>query len=118
MLAFGTGILIGYKVFPPILVGIGYIVLLVLLCIIKCLQKNIEGLFTLMPYAMYTEIFVRKRATWQPYLTMQYFYIIAFGLLLIIGVQEVENPTLLDMESYLIFTIVEVMNNVYPNKGS
>lgn len=114
MIAFGVGIAIGFKFIQPNVVGALYLFILGV-SFIKCMQKDIIGFFTWLPYAMYTEIFIRKKALWLPYLTIQYFIIAAFAVLIISGARG-KRLHFKGMPIFILFVALELVNNVYPNK--
>ena len=114
MIAFGVGILIGFKTLPPNFVGFMYVFVLAV-ALIKCLQKDVVGFLTWFPYAMFTEIFVRKKVLWLPYLTLQYFIIGCFTILLLSGARG-KRLHFNGMFLFLLFAALEIVNNVYPNR--
>ena len=81
--AFGIGILIGFKVIPAIVVGVLYLAIAGVL-VYKAITTDVHGFFTFLPFMVFTEIYIRAFVPWLPYLTMQYMYIICFGLLILI----------------------------------
>lgn len=112
--AFFVGILIGFKVIGPPIVG-GLYVLGIGIAIMQCIGKSVNGFFTVIPYLMYLESFVRKRVGWLPYLTMQYVFIGCFAYLILSGVRNKEKH-FTGFFFLAIFTMIEVLNNIYPNK--
>ena len=114
MIAFGVGIAVGFKFIQPNVVGSLYLLILGV-SFIKCLQKDIIGFFTWFPYAMYTEIVIRKKVLWLPYLTIQYFLIAAFAVLIISGARG-KKLHFKGMPIFILFVGLELVNNVYPNK--
>lgn len=113
MIAFGVGVAVGFKAIPANVVGFIYLAVIGI-AFIKCLQNDIIGFFTWFPYAMYTEIFVRKKAMWLPYLTLQYFIIIVFAILFFLGKKKRLHFN--GIFIFIAFVLLEVINNVYPNK--
>lgn len=114
LIAFGLGIVVGFKVIPlPILAG-AYL-LLIGICLIKGVQKSLLGFFTFLPYAMYAEIIIRARATWVPYLTVQYLLIATFAYFIVTGVKGNKNH-FFGFIFLALYTALEVINNIYPSK--
>lgn len=114
MIAFGIGIVVGFKIIPPNVLGVIYIIVLAV-SLIKCIQKDVTGYFSWMPYAMYTEILVRKKVLWLPYLTLQYFIILTFAIFIISGARG-NRIHFKGMPIFLLFIALEIINNVYPTK--
>jgi O-antigen ligase len=80
LLAFAIGLTIGFRTFPEF-VGFLY-VLLAGMCIFLAFQSNMNLLFSVIPYLIYTEMFIRVFAHSVPYLFMQYFLLIIFTILI------------------------------------
>ena len=114
MLAFGFGIAVGFKAISPNVVAFIYLGIL-LVTLVKAIQKNISGFFSWFPYAMYTEILIRKKAMWIPYLTLQYFIIASFAIL-IFSMKRGSRYHFKGMPILLLFILLEIVNNIYPNK--
>jgi O-antigen ligase len=105
--AFSIGIIIGFRAFPDF-VGLLY-VMLGILCMYLAFRIDTRALFSVMPYLIYTEMFVRVFAHTVPYLFMQYFFIAIFILLIL------SNKTNVKIHSkgfifFLLFIIVEFFN--------
>lgn len=113
-IAFGIGVAVGYKAISANLVAFIYLSI-ILVCLVKAIQNNILGFFTWLPYAMYTEILIRKKAMWIPYLTLQYFLILAFAIL-IFSMKRGSRYHFRGMPILIVFVLLEVVNNIYPNK--
>lgn len=114
LLAFGVGCIIGAKLLPVPVVAVGYL-LLAAVCIFKCLRGDVEGFFSLVPYFIYTEIFMRAFARWIPYLGVPYLLIACFAILFF-TTNRLKKPHTSAMSFLIIFTFLEVVNNIYPNK--
>ncbi len=114
MIAFGFGIAVGIKMISPNVTAFIYLSILVV-SLVKAIQKDIAGFFTWFPYAMYTEILIRKKAMWIPYLTLQYFMIVAFAIL-ILSMKRGNRYHFRGMPILILFILLEVVNNIYPNK--
>jgi O-antigen ligase len=114
VIAFILGVLIGWRVVPvPVTVTV-YLAICVV-CIFRAFQGNLPGLFSVLPYAMFTEVFVRAFARWVPYLTVQYLIIACFSILFIKGVRLKKAHS----SAYfflVMFTLLELVNNIYPDK--
>jgi O-antigen ligase len=64
---------------------------------------------------MFGEVFVRAFARWVPYLTLQYVFIACFSILLFRGVRQKRSHSIAFF-FLVLFTLVEVLNNLYPDK--
>jgi O-antigen ligase len=80
--AFIIGLISGFNVIPSALFALVAIVA-GLMCIKYALENNLYGLFTILPYLVYNEIYARRYILSLPYLYVQYLLIIVFALLLI-----------------------------------
>lgn len=114
IIAFLIGTLVGFKALPGPVVGIVYLILAGV-CIFHCLRGDVSAFFTLLPYVVYTEVFVRGFVRWVPYLTLQYSYIVCFLILMIKGVRLKKSHS---FAFYLLimYSFLEVANNLYPDK--
>jgi O-antigen ligase len=116
IIAFLLGIVIGLKLLPvPVLVGIQ--ISLAIICGVQCLRGNLNGFFTWLPFAAYNEVYVRGFAKWFPYLAMQYMYIFCFAVLFF-TVPRLKKPHSNAWVFLVIFTFLEIANNVYPDKAA
>jgi O-antigen ligase len=68
-----------------------------------------------LPYAAYIEVFVRGFAKWFPYLAMQYLYIACFSILFFTA-PRLKKPHSNAWFFLVLFTFLEIVNNVYPDK--
>jgi O-antigen ligase len=114
-LAVAIGILVGYRVVPPTIIGIVYM-LMISRCIIFAAQNKLDKFFTYVPFLIYTEVFERVYASSiVPYLAMQYMYVIAFSILIIN--YAAKNPPHSKAYYLLIFFgILEVVNGLSPDR--
>jgi predicted benzoate:H+ symporter BenE len=81
-LAAMIGILMGFKILPPIFTGILFGGLMIAF-IIYAFNNKIEDALLVLPFIVFGEIFFRGHArAYLPYLSVQYMYIIGFGILL------------------------------------
>jgi O-antigen ligase len=110
-----VGLLVGLKVVPPSATAIIYLVLAGV-CIFKCIQKDVAGFLSILPYLMYTEVFVRAFTRWVPYLTLEYLNIACFSILFIGGVRLKKNHSVAFFPLVL-YTAFEIINNIYPDKA-
>ncbi|MDQ6812887.1 MAG: O-antigen ligase family protein [Bacteroidota bacterium] len=114
--AFVFGILIGLKIIPvPVVVG--FQILFAVICAVQSLKGNLNGFFTWVPFAIYTEVYVRGFARWFPYLAMPYLYIFCF-LTLFFTVPRLKKPHSNAWIFLVIFTFLEIANNIYPDKAA
>jgi len=109
LIAFAIGIIIGFRAFPEF-VGFLYVVLAVV-CIYLAFQSNTGLLFSIIPYLIYTEMFIRVFAHTVPYLFMQYFLLAVFTILIF------RNQSRVKMHSrgfifLFFFIIIEFVNGV------
>jgi O-antigen ligase len=112
IVAFSIGIIVGFRAFPEF-VGLLYI-MLGILCVYFAFRIDLKALFSIMPYLIYTEMFVRVFARVVPYLFMQYFFIAIFILLIL------NNKTNVNIHSkgfifFVLFIIVEFFNGSRSN---
>jgi O-antigen ligase len=111
VVALVIGILTGFKFIPPNIVAFGYFGLIGLLTF-RAAQGNVPAFFSVLPYAIYSEIFVRAYDKWVPYLSLQYAFIVCFFLLIIrSGIKKCH------FKAYgllVLFTVLELTNNIYP----
>jgi O-antigen ligase len=115
IVALVIGILVGLKVIPANVTAILYL-LLAVACIFKCIKRDVPGFLSLLPYLMYTEVFVRAFTRWVPYLTLEYLNITCFSILLINGVRLRKNHSIAFF-SLVLYTAFELINNIYPDKA-
>ncbi len=113
MIAIGAGIIVGFKVISPNTLAFFYLFLLAL-CFVQCLKKNIGGFFSLLPYLLYTEVFLRKKVFWVPYFTLQYFFIATFAIFILSGLRG-KTSHFKAMPILMLYAAVEIIDNIYPN---
>ena len=92
-------------------------VAIVVVALYRAAQNDVPGFLVVMPFAIYTEIFIRANARWLPYLTLQYVIIICFGLMLIRSIRY----SRFHFYGYFflaLFTALELLNNIYPDKAA
>jgi O-antigen ligase len=113
ILAMSLGLLVGFKFIPPAVVAYVYFAVLGI-AIFRCIQGNVPAFFSILPYAMYAEIFMRAFNRWVPYLTLQYAIIFCFIILMVRTGMKRSHFT--GYVLLLLFTFVELANNIYPDK--
>ena len=113
IVAFFVGLVIGFKVLPVIIVATVFLLLL-LVCIFTSIQGNVPAFFTFMPFAVYTEVYMRAEARWVPYLSIQYMFIVCFSALLFYQLKSKRYHSLAFV-FLLIFTFIEFTNNLAPD---
>ncbi len=114
-IAFGIGILIGFKAIPASVVGMIYLAMAAIL-LYKAATTDVFGFFTFLPFMVFTEIYIRAFVPWLPYLTMQYLYIICFSLLMITGPKN-KKAHFGGYIMLVLFCSFELLNNVHPEKA-
>lgn len=114
-IAFAIGLIVGFKLVPPNVIGILYMSLAAVL-VYQAATSNVYGFFTLLPFMIYNEIFVRAFARFLPYLTIQYLLIICFSLLLITGPKN-KKAHFSGYIIFVLFCLLELLNNVHPDKS-
>lgn len=115
ILALGLGVLVGAKLVNVQIIGFLYL-FGVLSVAYFALFNQIEKLFTVLPYLIYCEVFVRDRLEATiPYLTMQYLYIFIFAFMLIrhSGGNKPHNKAFYFL---LGFAFLEVFNGLHPDR--
>ncbi len=110
IVAITLGLLVGYNVIPKSVIGIANIGLM-LICIYFALQFNISKVYTLLPYICFNEIVIRAFVKWTPYLTVQYFLIVVFLILLTSTKLKRTNHSKAFV-FLLIFVFIEIVNGV------
>jgi len=80
-LAFLIGIGVGFRTFPDF-IGLIYF-LIALVCIFLAFQNNLKVLFSVLPYLIYTEMYIRAYVPKIPYLFLPYLFISIFLVLII-----------------------------------
>lgn len=116
IVAFIFGLLIGLK-FIPVSIVVVFHCFVLAVCFLQCLRGNVAGFFTWLPYAVYTEVFVRGFAKYFPYLTMQYSFIACFSILFITA-PRLKKPHSNAWFFLVLFTFLEIVNNIYPDKAA
>ncbi|WP_207493432.1 O-antigen ligase family protein [Aridibaculum aurantiacum] len=111
--AFIIGLVVGFKTLPSNIVGYAYMGI-ILLAFIRCLQGNVAGFLSVIPYAIYGEIFMRAFVKWVPYLTLQYSLIACF--IVLIFRTPLQKCHFRGYMFLLLFTLLELANNVLPYK--
>ena len=109
--AFALGLLAGFKIIPANIVAVIYLGIVVY-AVLRVIQGNVSAFFSIIPYVIFGEIFMRAFAKWVPYLTLQYTIIICFLILIIrSGMRHCHFKGYLFL---LLFTLFEVINNIFP----
>ena len=116
IIAFVVGLVIGLKFLPVNLVVVVHAIIAVI-CLYQCIKGNVAAFFIWLPYIAYNEVFVRGFAKWFPYLTMQYLYIICFSILFFTA-PRLKKPHSNAWFFLVMFTFLELANNVYPDKAA
>ena len=93
---------------PPAVVGAVYMGVC-LFCVYLAITHNVFGFFTMVPFLIYTEIFVRAYALFIPYLTLQYLFILCFSLLLITGPKN-RKAHFSGYVFFVLFGLLELLN--------
>lgn len=114
IIAFVFGLIVGLKLLPVPVLAV-FQIILAILCILQCFKGNISGFFFWLPYAVYNEVFIRGFAKWLPYLGMQYLYIFCFAVLFF-TVPRLKKPHSNAWIFLVLFTFLEIANNIYPDK--
>lgn len=105
------GLAAGFELIPANIVAFLYLGL-VLMIVFRAIQGNLSAFFTIIPYAIFGEIFMRAFAEWVPYLTLQYTFIFCFLILIIrTGLRACHFKGFMFL---LLFTMLEVVNNMFP----
>lgn len=114
-LAFLFGVLVGLKLLPEILMVIIEMLVLVL-SVIAALRNDVIKFFTYIPFAIYTEIFIRDRyENLIPYLTMQYFYITVFIIFILNAIRK-QQPHTRIFVFLIIYFVFEFFNGFNPDR--
>ncbi|MFZ1799381.1 MAG: O-antigen ligase family protein [Chitinophagaceae bacterium] len=107
-LAFLIGMIVGYRSLPQ-LFGIIYLVL-GLVCIYLATQNDVIRIFKILPFLIYSEMFMRAYVSFVPYLFMPYIYIAIFGVMILNnGVKlKLHSPYVIFI---LFFIFIEYINS-------
>jgi len=111
-LAFLIGMIVGYRSLPE-LFGIMYLAL-GFACIYLATQNDIIRIFKILPFLIYSEMFMRAYVPFVPYLFMPYMYIAIFGVMIL------NNGVKLKLHSnyvvlLLFFVFIEYINGFRAN---
>lgn len=109
MTALLCGFIVGSRTVPD-LVGVFYL-MLALVILYFALENNVQKVLILIPFLIYTEMFIRAYVLWIPYLFMSYFYLLIFSVLI------VNQGSYLKIHSryfvlIIIFLVIEAINGV------
>ncbi len=112
-----VGLIVGFKIIPP--VGSAIIFLgLIVACGIYMLQNNVVKVFLLLPYIVYSEIFMRGHArSFLPYLSVQYLFIIGFSILIVKSNFKKEDFHFKPIGILILFFLLEVLNGFFSEKA-
>ncbi|MCZ2222888.1 MAG: O-antigen ligase family protein [Chitinophagales bacterium] len=114
LIAVALGIIVGFKVIPPTTVGIFYISIS-FLCLYYFLTKNINKVFQILPYLIYTEVFIRGVVRSFPYLTLQYLMIVGFLFnTFFAGSNSISKIHFKGVFFLVLFFILEIANGFAP----
>lgn len=80
--AFLSGLAIGFGAFPVSLAAVLYTAMGAV-CLFFAFQNDVRKVFSVLPYLVYSEIFIRGKASFIPYLFIQYLMIGVFVFLII-----------------------------------
>ncbi len=113
--AVALGIVFGYKFLPSAIVG-GVFLYLLIQCFVAAMNNNMYKLFMYLPFCVYGETIIRTTVKWLPYLSMQYLYLAAFGIMLLKNVKTkaAHAPPYAFMLS---FGLLEIVNGLNPDKA-
>jgi hypothetical protein len=114
LIALAVGMAVGFRIIPSVAAGVFYL-LGIAYCYLLAMQGKEDKFFTILPYLIYTEIFVRGFARWAPYLSMQYLYVGGFLLLLLNRKQERQQHSKAFVALFL-FVVLEFLNGMFPNE--
>ncbi|HRI22961.1 MAG TPA: hypothetical protein PLA68_18510, partial [Panacibacter sp.] len=102
------GVLLGFRVVPEFF-GVIYL-LLAVVCLFFAFQNNTRALFSLLPFMVFSEMYMRTWVHAIPYLFMPYFFTAIFSVLILQGGSGIKlhsrNFLLL-----LLFTVIEFINS-------
>ena len=107
-IAFIIGVVVGFR-WAPSFVAVPY-VLLAITCLFFAFQNNAKVVLSILPYLVYSEMYMRTYVTTIPYLFIPYLLIAVFGLLFIRG----GNSISIHSKSFgflFLFTIIELLNS-------
>lgn len=110
ILALSAGILIGLRhlIMPTTFFGI-FSLMAAGVCVYYAFRSDIKMIFTILPYLIYTEIFVRAYVPSIPYLFTQYLFIAIFGVLIFKkgGRVKLHSRTFVFL---MLFMLIELIN--------
>jgi O-antigen ligase len=102
-----TGILVGFRISPQF-IAVPY-VLLSIVCLYFAFQNDIRMVLSILPYLIYTEIFIRAYVLIVPYLYLQYLFIVVFGVLILRSGGKVKLHSRTFVFLFL-FMLIELIN--------
>ncbi len=98
---------------PVAVIGVVYLAIIVV-CVFHCLKGDIGAFFSLIPYAIYTEVFCRGFIRWVPYLTIQYAFIGCF-VILMFTVKRLKKPHSYAFYPLIAYSFIEILGNMNPD---
>lgn len=113
ILAAILGVLVGYQIIPVAITATFFAMLLIKILYHFFNEQNIK-FFSLLPYAIYTEIFIRAYARYLPYLSVQYTMMIGFGFLILSNRKKGGNFHFKGIVFLACFFLLELLNNINP----
>lgn len=118
VIAILIGIIIGYRLLPPLFIAIIFLSLIAT-CGVYALQGKVEKVLITIPFVIYAEIFVRSyvRGGILPYLSVQYTLMIVFAILLFNSKNKKTTFHLPVIVVFILFYIVEIINGFISYKS-
>ncbi len=107
LIAMAVGIFVGYRISPGF-IAVPYI-LLSLACIFFAFQNDAQKVLCLLPYLIYTEMFIRAYVVAVPYLFLQYLLVCLFTILFLRNSSKVKVHSRCFV-LFLLFFIIEGIN--------
>lgn len=98
----------------PVLAVAGLYILVALFCAFRCIQGSVGGFFKFLPYAVYTEVYMRAEEQRIPYLSIQYLIVFCFSILLVYQLRQKSRHSV----AFILlagFTFLEFSNNLSPD---
>src|SRR4051794_30698759 len=108
VIAFAVGVIVGFRTSPEF-VGVPYVILS-MVCLFFAFHNNMKIVLSVLPYLVYTEMYIRTYVKFIPYLFLPYLLIAVFGASFL----QNRNNVRIHSKSFgflFFYTIIEIMDS-------
>jgi O-antigen ligase len=108
LIAFAVGVIVGFRTSPEF-VGVPYVILS-MVCLFFAFHNNLKIVLSVLPYLVYTEMYIRTYVKFIPYLFLPYLLIAVFGALFL----QNRNNVRIHSKSFgflCFYTIIEITDS-------